>query len=147
MMAFCFLLYFSAMEFHENLHDMAMKEGLKGRKLHKAVESFTWNITILKVSTVCTVTLYFPSPLFSLTFFNFSIFTPSSFLLFLFAPSFLHEPNCPELHTATSPAVRHLKQVLFMGSQVFSLVTKTKSWTAHLPSGLLTDLCVHSKTL
>ncbi|XP_067268333.1 inactive phospholipase C-like protein 2 isoform X2 [Chanodichthys erythropterus] len=40
----------SAMEFHENLHDMAMKEGLKGRKLHKSVESFTWNITILKGS-------------------------------------------------------------------------------------------------
>ncbi|KAG1925261.1 inactive phospholipase C-like protein [Pimephales promelas] len=36
------------MEFHENLHDMAVKEGLKGRKLHKSVESFTWNITILK---------------------------------------------------------------------------------------------------
>ncbi|XP_029593178.1 inactive phospholipase C-like protein 2 [Salmo trutta] len=38
----------AAMEFHENLHDMAVKEGLKGRKLAKAVESFTWNITILK---------------------------------------------------------------------------------------------------
>lgn len=38
-----------AMEFHENLNDLAVKEGLKGRKLHKAVESFTWNITILKV--------------------------------------------------------------------------------------------------
>lgn len=37
------------MGFHENLHDLATKEGLKGRKLHKAVESFTWNITILKV--------------------------------------------------------------------------------------------------
>ena len=37
------------MEFHENLHDQATKEGLKGRKLDKAVESFTWNITILKV--------------------------------------------------------------------------------------------------
>ncbi|TNN26255.1 Inactive phospholipase C-like protein 2 [Liparis tanakae] len=36
------------MEFHQNLHDSAVKEGLKGRKLHKAVESFTWNITILK---------------------------------------------------------------------------------------------------
>ncbi|KAJ3598240.1 hypothetical protein NHX12_001751 [Muraenolepis orangiensis] len=36
------------MEFHENLHDLAVKEGLKGRKLQKAVESFTWNITILK---------------------------------------------------------------------------------------------------
>lgn len=43
----CFSL--AAMEFHENLHDLAVKEGLKGRKLHKAVESFTWNITILKV--------------------------------------------------------------------------------------------------
>lgn len=42
-------LSLSAMEFHENLHDLAVKEGLKGRKLHKAVESFTWNITILKV--------------------------------------------------------------------------------------------------
>ncbi|XP_051577057.1 inactive phospholipase C-like protein 2 [Myxocyprinus asiaticus] len=38
----------AAMEFHENLHVMAVKEGLKGRKLHKSVESFTWNITILK---------------------------------------------------------------------------------------------------
>ncbi|XP_024114362.1 inactive phospholipase C-like protein 2 [Oryzias melastigma] len=38
----------AAMEFHENLHDLAVKEGLKGRKLHKAEESFTWNITILK---------------------------------------------------------------------------------------------------
>ncbi|TRY92945.1 hypothetical protein DNTS_009837 [Danionella cerebrum] len=38
----------TAMEFHENLHEMAVKEGLKGRKLHKSVESFTWNITILK---------------------------------------------------------------------------------------------------
>ncbi|KAJ0066572.1 hypothetical protein NL108_015110 [Boleophthalmus pectinirostris] len=36
------------MQFHENLHELAVKEGLKGRKLHKAVESFTWNITILK---------------------------------------------------------------------------------------------------
>uniref|UniRef100_A0A8C5A371 Phosphoinositide phospholipase C n=1 Tax=Gadus morhua TaxID=8049 RepID=A0A8C5A371_GADMO len=38
----------AAMEFHENLQELAVKEGLKGRKLHKAVESFTWNITILK---------------------------------------------------------------------------------------------------
>uniref|UniRef100_A0A4W3K3S1 Phosphoinositide phospholipase C n=2 Tax=Callorhinchus milii TaxID=7868 RepID=A0A4W3K3S1_CALMI len=38
----------AAMEFHENLHNIGTKEGLKGRKLHKAVESFTWNITILK---------------------------------------------------------------------------------------------------
>uniref|UniRef100_A0A673J7Y6 Phosphoinositide phospholipase C n=1 Tax=Sinocyclocheilus rhinocerous TaxID=307959 RepID=A0A673J7Y6_9TELE len=45
----------SAMEFHENLHDMGVKEGLKGRKLHKSVESFTWNITILKVITAETL--------------------------------------------------------------------------------------------
>ncbi|XP_067867921.1 inactive phospholipase C-like protein 2 isoform X1 [Heterodontus francisci] len=38
----------AAMEFHENLNNIGVKEGLKGRKLHKAVESFTWNITILK---------------------------------------------------------------------------------------------------
>ncbi|XP_018596166.1 inactive phospholipase C-like protein 2 [Scleropages formosus] len=38
----------TAMEFHDNLHSLAVKEGLKGRKLHKAVESFTWNITVLK---------------------------------------------------------------------------------------------------
>ncbi len=43
------------MEFHEKLHDMAMKEGLKGRKLHKSIESFTWNITILKVITAETM--------------------------------------------------------------------------------------------
>ncbi|XP_056618201.1 inactive phospholipase C-like protein 2 [Triplophysa dalaica] len=41
----------AAMEFHEKLHDMAVKEGLKGRKLNKSVESFTWNITILKGQT------------------------------------------------------------------------------------------------
>uniref|UniRef100_A0A8C8RQZ9 Phosphoinositide phospholipase C n=1 Tax=Pelusios castaneus TaxID=367368 RepID=A0A8C8RQZ9_9SAUR len=38
----------AAMEFHENLHNIGAKEGLKERKLQKAVESFTWNITILK---------------------------------------------------------------------------------------------------
>lgn len=38
----------AAMEFHENLQKIGTKEGLKGRKLHKAIESFTWNITILK---------------------------------------------------------------------------------------------------
>lgn len=37
------------MEFHEHLHSIGTKEGLKERKLQKAVESFTWNITILKV--------------------------------------------------------------------------------------------------
>ncbi|XP_061207033.1 inactive phospholipase C-like protein 2 isoform X1 [Neopsephotus bourkii] len=38
----------SAMEFHENLHNIGAREGLKERKLQKSVESFTWNITILK---------------------------------------------------------------------------------------------------
>ncbi|GCB70301.1 hypothetical protein scyTo_0005643 [Scyliorhinus torazame] len=39
----------AAMEFHENLNNIGVKEGLKGRKLHKALENFTWNITVLKV--------------------------------------------------------------------------------------------------
>ncbi|XP_053215238.1 inactive phospholipase C-like protein 2 isoform X1 [Podarcis raffonei] len=38
----------AAMEFHENLQSIGAREGLKERKLQKAVESFTWNITILK---------------------------------------------------------------------------------------------------
>ncbi|CAH2282737.1 inactive phospholipase C 2 [Pelobates cultripes] len=38
----------TAMEFHENLNAIGAKEGLKERKMIKAVESFTWNITILK---------------------------------------------------------------------------------------------------
>lgn len=37
------------MEFHEHLQSIGTREGLKERKLQKAVESFTWNITILKV--------------------------------------------------------------------------------------------------
>ncbi|XP_041931642.1 LOW QUALITY PROTEIN: inactive phospholipase C-like protein 2 [Alosa sapidissima] len=37
-----------AMEFHEHLQTLAGKEGIKGRKLNRAVESFSWNITILK---------------------------------------------------------------------------------------------------
>ncbi|XP_056892284.1 inactive phospholipase C-like protein 1 [Takifugu flavidus] len=36
------------MDFHEDLSRLGDKEGLKGRKLSKAVESFTWNITVLK---------------------------------------------------------------------------------------------------
>ncbi|KAG9348687.1 hypothetical protein JZ751_029004 [Albula glossodonta] len=36
------------MEFHEDLPRLVEKEGLKGRKQSKAVESFTWNITVLK---------------------------------------------------------------------------------------------------
>uniref|UniRef100_A0A4W5K189 Phosphoinositide phospholipase C n=1 Tax=Hucho hucho TaxID=62062 RepID=A0A4W5K189_9TELE len=38
----------TAMAFHEMLHSIAVKEGLKGRKVTRAVESFSWNITILK---------------------------------------------------------------------------------------------------
>ncbi|XP_054619366.1 inactive phospholipase C-like protein 2 isoform X2 [Dunckerocampus dactyliophorus] len=37
-----------AMMFHEKLQSLAAKEGLKGRKVGRAVESFSWNITILK---------------------------------------------------------------------------------------------------
>lgn len=51
--------FLPAMEFHENLQDLAVKEGLKGRKLHKAVESFTWNITILKVRIFSTISATF----------------------------------------------------------------------------------------
>ncbi|XP_053719513.1 inactive phospholipase C-like protein 2 [Synchiropus splendidus] len=38
----------TAMEFHENLQSLAGREGLKGRKVSQALESFSWNITILK---------------------------------------------------------------------------------------------------
>ncbi|KAK1880708.1 Inactive phospholipase C-like protein 2 [Dissostichus eleginoides] len=37
-----------AMEFHEKLQSLAEKEGLRGRKVSRALESFSWNITILK---------------------------------------------------------------------------------------------------
>ncbi|XP_012729702.2 inactive phospholipase C-like protein 2 [Fundulus heteroclitus] len=37
-----------AMEFHEKLQSLAMKEGLKGSKVSRALENFSWNITILK---------------------------------------------------------------------------------------------------
>uniref|UniRef100_A0A3B5MSP5 Phosphoinositide phospholipase C n=1 Tax=Xiphophorus couchianus TaxID=32473 RepID=A0A3B5MSP5_9TELE len=36
------------MDLHEDLSRLCEKEGLKGRKMNKAVESFTWNITVLK---------------------------------------------------------------------------------------------------
>lgn len=58
----CFLL--KGMEFHEELHNLGAKEGLKGRKLNKATESFAWNITVLKVHDIprCSLHLHF-SPL------------------------------------------------------------------------------------
>uniref|UniRef100_A0A674EA33 Phosphoinositide phospholipase C n=1 Tax=Salmo trutta TaxID=8032 RepID=A0A674EA33_SALTR len=40
----------TAMKFHETLHSIAVKEGLNDRKVTRAVESFSWNITILKVN-------------------------------------------------------------------------------------------------
>lgn len=42
----------SGMEFHEDLPRLVEKEGLKGRKQSKAVESFAWNITVLKVPSI-----------------------------------------------------------------------------------------------
>lgn len=45
-------LCFPGMNFHEDLSRLGEKEGLKGRKLSKAVESFTWNITVLKVPKI-----------------------------------------------------------------------------------------------
>ncbi|MGH0141490.1 UNVERIFIED_CONTAM: hypothetical protein FKN15_068487 [Acipenser sinensis] len=36
------------MDFHEDLHRIGAKEGLKGTKMQKAMESFAWNITVLK---------------------------------------------------------------------------------------------------
>ncbi|KAI4881856.1 hypothetical protein NFI96_000507 [Prochilodus magdalenae] len=88
----------AAMEFHENLHDMAVKEGLKGRKLHKSVESFTWNITILKVNT---------------TFI--AVFFVSSFLTrFLWLPYYwetLIEGQADLLKHARAEVLENLKQV------------------------------------
>lgn len=40
------------MVFHEDLPRLGEKENLKGRKQSKAVESFAWNITVLKVKGV-----------------------------------------------------------------------------------------------
>lgn len=37
------------MDFHKELPRIEAKEGLRGRKLQKALESFAWNITVLKV--------------------------------------------------------------------------------------------------
>ncbi|XP_033911421.3 inactive phospholipase C-like protein 2 isoform X3 [Acipenser ruthenus] len=36
------------MDFYEDLHRIGAKEGLKGRKMQKAMESFAWSITVLK---------------------------------------------------------------------------------------------------
>lgn len=39
----------TGMDLHKELHRIEAKEGLRGRKLQKALESFAWNITVLKV--------------------------------------------------------------------------------------------------
>ncbi|CAG02824.1 unnamed protein product, partial [Tetraodon nigroviridis] len=38
----------AGLDFHVDLHQIGAKEGLKGRKLQKAMESYAWNITVLK---------------------------------------------------------------------------------------------------
>ncbi|XP_031575010.1 inactive phospholipase C-like protein 1 isoform X2 [Actinia tenebrosa] len=38
----------SGLEWHEDLYDTCTKEGLKGKRLSKALESFAWNIRVLK---------------------------------------------------------------------------------------------------
>ncbi|XP_078260285.1 inactive phospholipase C-like protein 1 isoform X2 [Rhinoraja longicauda] len=38
----------SALPFHEDLHNLGKKEGLKESKINRAFESFAWNITVLK---------------------------------------------------------------------------------------------------
>lgn len=50
--------FLKGMEFHEELHNLGAKEGLKGRKLNKATESFAWNITVLKVNEIPRYPLY-----------------------------------------------------------------------------------------
>ncbi|XP_006824489.1 inactive phospholipase C-like protein 1 [Saccoglossus kowalevskii] len=38
----------NGLEWHEDLHSLCAKEGLKGRKMTKAQENFAWNIRVLK---------------------------------------------------------------------------------------------------
>lgn len=45
----CCFIGLSGLDFHEDLHRIGAREGLKGRKLQKAMESYAWNITVLKV--------------------------------------------------------------------------------------------------
>lgn len=47
----CCFIGLSGLDFHEDLHRIGAREGLKGRKLQKAMESYAWNITVLKVCT------------------------------------------------------------------------------------------------
>lgn len=38
----------AGLEWHEELHNACVKEGIKGKRLTKAVESYSWNIRVLK---------------------------------------------------------------------------------------------------
>ncbi|XP_030204030.1 inactive phospholipase C-like protein 2 isoform X2 [Gadus morhua] len=38
----------TAMEYHEKLQELVVREGQRGRKVSRALESFSWNITLLK---------------------------------------------------------------------------------------------------
>ncbi|KXJ09694.1 Inactive phospholipase C-like protein 1 [Exaiptasia diaphana] len=38
----------SGLEWHEDLYNTCTKEGLKGKRLTKALESFAWNVRVLK---------------------------------------------------------------------------------------------------
>ncbi|XP_067055342.1 inactive phospholipase C-like protein 1 [Acropora muricata] len=38
----------AGLEWHEDLHNACIKEGIKGKRLTKAVESYAWNIRVLK---------------------------------------------------------------------------------------------------
>lgn len=74
------------MEFHEELHNLGTKEGLKGRKLSKAIESFAWNITVLKVSTesttLCSVNFITKPLLFQLIYLYSFMNTEAAFYFF-----------------------------------------------------------------
>lgn len=56
----CCFIGLSGLDFHEDLHRIGAREGLKGRKLQKAMESYAWNITVLKVCTfsLCSIMLF-----------------------------------------------------------------------------------------
>lgn len=76
----CVLCYaLSGMVFHEDLPRLGEKENLKGRKQSKAVESFIWNITVLKVNSVSFFVLKFCLPNLSfLTLWKYNVISCSS---------------------------------------------------------------------
>lgn len=38
----------NGLEFHEDLQQLAIQQGLKGKKLNKGMENFVWNVRVLK---------------------------------------------------------------------------------------------------